>query len=105
MAKPKTGLGRDFFSLLDDNVLSTDKVNAATTLRLSTVEPRSDQPRKTFPGNLWKRWQIPLPSSAFCSPLWCVKVRFWTAIMKFLRANVVGEPPKWRDFPKSQRSF
>ena len=49
MAKPKSGLGRDFFSLLDDNVLSNEKVNAATSLRLSTVEPRSDQPRKTFP--------------------------------------------------------
>ncbi len=48
MAKSRSGLGRDFYSLLDDNVLASDKANAATTLRIADVEPRSDQPRKTF---------------------------------------------------------
>ena len=48
MAKSRSGLGRDFYSLLDDNILSTDKETAATKLRISEVEPRSDQPRKTF---------------------------------------------------------
>jgi ParB family chromosome partitioning protein len=48
MAKSRSGLGRDFYSLLDDNILSSDKSNAATMLRISDVEPRSDQPRKTF---------------------------------------------------------
>ena len=48
MAKSRSGLGRDFYSLLDDNILSSDKTNAATMLRISDVEPRSDQPRKTF---------------------------------------------------------
>ncbi len=48
MAKSRNGLGRDFLSLLDDNVLASDKTNAATNLRISEVEPRSDQPRKTF---------------------------------------------------------
>ncbi|MBR2926698.1 MAG: ParB/RepB/Spo0J family partition protein [Clostridia bacterium] len=48
MAKPRSGLGRDFYSLLDDNVLPGDKSNAATKLRISSIEPRSDQPRKTF---------------------------------------------------------
>ena len=42
------GLGRNFYDLLDDNLVSREKANAATTLRLSEVEPRSDQPRKTF---------------------------------------------------------
>ncbi len=48
MAKSRSGLGRDFYSLLDDNILPGDKSNAATTLRIADVEPRSDQPRKTF---------------------------------------------------------
>lgn len=48
MAKSRSGLGRDFYSLLDDNILAGDKANAATTLRIADVEPRSDQPRKTF---------------------------------------------------------
>jgi ParB family chromosome partitioning protein len=48
MAKSKRALGRDFFELLDDNILASDKTNAATNLRISEVEPRADQPRKTF---------------------------------------------------------
>ena len=48
MAKSRSGLGRDFYSLLDDNILGNDKTTAATNLRISDVEPRSDQPRKTF---------------------------------------------------------
>ncbi len=48
MAKSRSGLGRDFYSLLDDNILASDKTTAATNLRISDVEPRSDQPRKTF---------------------------------------------------------
>ena len=48
MAKSRSGLGRDFYSLLDDNVLASDKANAATMIRIADVEPRSDQPRKTF---------------------------------------------------------
>ena len=48
MAKSRSGLGRDFYSLLDDNILGSDKTNAATMLRIADVEPRSDQPRKTF---------------------------------------------------------
>ncbi len=48
MAKSRNGLGRDFYSLLDDNILGGDKTNAATNLRISEIEPRSDQPRKIF---------------------------------------------------------
>ena len=48
MAKSRNGLGRDFYSLLDDNILASDKTSAATNLRISEVEPRRDQPRKTF---------------------------------------------------------
>ena len=48
MAKSRSGLGRDFYSLLDDNILAGDKTAAASSIRIADVEPRSDQPRKTF---------------------------------------------------------
>ena len=48
MAKPRSGPGRDFYSLLDDNVLASDRTNAASSIRLSDIEPRSNQPRKVF---------------------------------------------------------
>lgn len=49
MAKTtRSGLGRDFFSLIQDNSLAGDKASAAVSVRLSDIEPRSDQPRKTF---------------------------------------------------------
>ena len=41
-------LGRNFYELLDDNRISHEKSSAATMLRVSEIEPRSDQPRKTF---------------------------------------------------------
>ena len=47
MAKRTGGLGRDFFSVLDDNMPENNK-NAVSTLRLADIEPRSDQPRKAF---------------------------------------------------------
>ena len=49
MAKNK-GLGRDFFSLVEDNMLET-KAEAKTTLRISRITPRGDQPRKSFDEN------------------------------------------------------
>ncbi len=47
MSKPKSGLGRDFFDIFNDNSLDTIK-SAAQMLRVSDIEPRSDQPRKKF---------------------------------------------------------
>ena len=41
------GLGRDFYSILDDNMLE-EKKDSVTTLKVSDIEPRGDQPRKTF---------------------------------------------------------
>ena len=41
------GLGRDFYSILDDNMIE-DKKGSVQTLRISDVEPRKDQPRKDF---------------------------------------------------------
>ena len=41
------GLGRDFYSILDDNMIE-DKKGAVQTIRISDVEPRKDQPRKDF---------------------------------------------------------
>lgn len=48
MAKKQSGLGRDFYSLFDDNMVGESKKSAAEMLRIADVEPRSDQPRKTF---------------------------------------------------------
>ena len=41
------GLGRDFFSILDDNVYESKK-DSVSTLKIADVEPRRDQPRKDF---------------------------------------------------------
>lgn len=41
------GLGRDFYSILDDNMIE-EKGDSIKTLRLSDIEPRKDQPRKFF---------------------------------------------------------
>lgn len=43
----KNGLGRDFMSLLDDNIPESKK-SAVSTLKISDIEPRKNQPRKTF---------------------------------------------------------
>jgi len=48
MAKRQSGLGRDFYSLFDDNMVGDSKKSAAEMLRIADVEPRGDQPRKTF---------------------------------------------------------
>ncbi len=47
MSKKQSALGKDFFSIFNDNIIGV-KEGAATTLRLSSIEPRSDQPRKQF---------------------------------------------------------
>ena len=47
MAKKAGGLGRDFYAILDDNITGM-KEGANTTLRISEIEPRADQPRKQF---------------------------------------------------------
>ena len=49
MAKNK-GLGRDFYSLIDDN-MPESKPEAKTTIKISRITPRGDQPRKNFDDN------------------------------------------------------
>lgn len=46
MSKKQSGLGRDLYSLFDDNLIE-DKKDSGTTLKISDIEPR-DQPRKQF---------------------------------------------------------
>lgn len=43
----KNALGRDFFSILDDN-MPEEKKGAVNSIRIADIEPRKDQPRKTF---------------------------------------------------------
>ena len=47
MAKKTGGLGKDFYAIFDDNILEAKK-GAAENIRISDIEPRHDQPRKTF---------------------------------------------------------
>lgn len=49
MTKNK-GLGRDFYSLLDDNIAES-KSDSKTTVKISRITPRGDQPRKSFDDN------------------------------------------------------
>lgn len=48
MAKRTGGLGRDFFSILDDNLTAENAKGSTTSLKLSVIEPRKGQPRKDF---------------------------------------------------------
>lgn len=41
------GLGRDFYSILDDNMIE-DKKDSASKIKINDIEPRRDQPRKNF---------------------------------------------------------
>ena len=47
MAKKSAGLGGGFYDIFNDNILETGGGSGAT-LRISSIEPRKDQPRKTF---------------------------------------------------------
>ena len=47
MAKGRSALGRDFYSLLEDNMVE-DKKDSLATIRIRDIEPRADQPRKDF---------------------------------------------------------
>lgn len=47
MAKKQSGLGRNFYSLLEDNNVMTEN-KAVERISLSKIEPRKDQPRKDF---------------------------------------------------------
>ncbi len=50
MAKRQGGLGRDFYSLLDDNMMDS-KQDSKASLKISRISPRKDQPRKSFDEN------------------------------------------------------
>ncbi len=47
MSKKSSGLGRDFFAILDDNLIN-EKKGASEMIRIADIEPRKDQPRKNF---------------------------------------------------------
>ena len=49
MAKKQGGLGRDFYSLLDDNsILGGMSEQSTGTISVNAITPRKDQPRKDF---------------------------------------------------------
>ena len=46
--KKPSGLGRGFYDIFNDNNLTDSKKAAAELIRVSAIDPRHDQPRKTF---------------------------------------------------------
>lgn len=48
MARTKGGLGRDFYSLLDDNIIENTGNETVNKLNLKSITPRKDQPRTEF---------------------------------------------------------
>ena len=46
--KKPSGLGRGFYDIFNDNNFSDTKKGAAEMVRISAIDPRHDQPRKTF---------------------------------------------------------
>lgn len=46
--KKPSGLGRGFYDIFNDNNLADAKKGAAEMVRISAIDPRHDQPRKTF---------------------------------------------------------
>ena len=46
--KKMSGLGRGFYDIFNDNNIMDSKKGAAEMIRVSSIDPRHDQPRKTF---------------------------------------------------------
>ena len=46
--KKMSGLGRGFYDIFNDNNIMDSKKGAAEMIRISSIDPRHDQPRKTF---------------------------------------------------------
>ena len=46
--KKASGLGRGFYDIFNDNNIMESKKGAAEMIRVSSIDPRHDQPRKTF---------------------------------------------------------
>ena len=46
--KKSSGLGRGFYDIFNDNNVLDTKKGAAEMIRVSAIDPRHDQPRKTF---------------------------------------------------------
>ena len=47
MAESQGGLGRNFYSILDDNMIEFNQ-GGQTAIQISKIEPRKDQPRQDF---------------------------------------------------------
>jgi len=48
MAKKNSGLGRGIDSIFLENSLEPEENNATTTIRVAHIDPKNDQPRKSF---------------------------------------------------------
>ena len=94
MAK-RNAIGRDFYSLMFDNTPPAEAASAASaanTLRISEIEPRSDQ---LSTASRWKHLRILSHNLASFSRLWSEKTRTTPEPTKFWQGNAAGEQPKW----------
>ena len=68
MAK-KAGLGRGLDFIFDDNSIESENAGGVKTLRLSDVEPKSDQPRKNFEGEALSQLADSIAANGVLQPI------------------------------------
>jgi ParB family transcriptional regulator, chromosome partitioning protein len=74
MGKSKGGLGRDFYSLLDDN--SFESKGPVTKLALKDIQARRDQPRKDFDMNALQLLADSVREHGVIQPILVRKIEF-----------------------------
>lgn len=68
MAK-KAGLGRGLDFIFDDNSIESENAGGVKTLRISDVEPKSDQPRKNFEGEALSQLADSIAANGVLQPI------------------------------------
>lgn len=72
MAKRSSGLGRGLDAIFLDNTIvenTTDKENTISTLKISLVDPKSDQPRKYFDKEALKELSSSIRENGLLQPI------------------------------------
>ena len=98
--KRANGLGRLMDDLLDDN-LPEERKKGAAMIRVSCIEPRSNQPRKTFDR---ESLEVLADSIAAYGVLQPIIVRENADVPGTYVIIADGARRRWRDSPRSPRS-
>lgn len=99
MAAKKTALGKDFYSILDDNIMGM-KEGAATTLRISDIEPRSDQPRKQFARETLEALAESIATYGVLQPILVRPNQNFEGNYEIIAGERRWRAAKWQDFLK-----